>query len=59
MSKHNCPCSQIYGPIDREFDAKKFRKAIKKDAKENIERLKREDPKTYKDLVDSLAKLAK
>jgi hypothetical protein len=57
MSKCNCPCCQVYGPIEREFDAKKYSKKIAKEAKENIARFKKEDPKAYQDLVDSLKKI--
>lgn len=59
MSKHDCPCCQVYGPIPQELDMKKFRKAVAKQAKANIARLRREDPKAYADLVASLAALTK
>lgn len=58
MSRCNCPCCQVYGPIPQDYEITSAeRRRIAKEAKQAMDRFKREEPEEYKKLCDSLAAL--
>lgn len=56
MSKHECDCCRVYGPIPREGLTKEERRAIRKETQEAMEKFRLEDPEGFKKLGEMLAK---